>query len=86
VFVTGRAIRRFGELGTVMIGISVAVVTFTAINFVTAGWMVFELIALGSLTGLVFPGINALLSRGVDSANQGALQGAVWPASAALRK
>jgi len=75
VFVTGRAIRRFGELGTVMIGISVAVATFTAINFATTGWMVFALIALGSLTGLVFPGINALLSRGVDSANQGALQG-----------
>ena len=75
VFVTGRAIRRFGELGTVMIGISVAVATFTAITFATTGWMVFALIALGSLTGLVFPGINALLSNGVDSANQGALQG-----------
>lgn len=75
VFVTGRAIRRFGEVGTVMIGTLVAVVTFTTINFVTAGWMVFVLIAFGSLTGLVFPGINALLSRSVDSANQGALQG-----------
>jgi len=75
VFITGRAIRRFGEARTVMIGMTVAIVTFTAINFVTAGWMVFALIALGSLTGLVFPGINALLSRSVDSANQGALQG-----------
>ncbi|MDF0489784.1 TCR/Tet family MFS transporter [Sphingomonas sp. H39-1-10] len=75
VFVTGRVIRRFGEARTVMIGMVVAVITFVAINFATAGWMVFALIALGSLTGLVFPGINALLSRSVDAANQGALQG-----------
>ena len=75
VFLTGRIIRRFGEARTVMIGMAVAVATFVAINFATAGWMVFALIALGSLTGLVFPGINALLSRSVDSANQGALQG-----------
>ena len=75
VFLTGRVIRRFGEARTVMIGMAVAVVTFVAINFATAGWMVFALIALGSLTGLVFPGINALLSRSVDSSNQGALQG-----------
>ncbi|SDA31517.1 TCR/Tet family MFS transporter [Sphingomonas sp. NFR15] len=75
VFVTGHVIRRFGEARTVMIGMVVAVITFVAINFATAGWMVFALIALGSLTGLVFPGINALLSRSVDAANQGALQG-----------
>jgi MFS transporter, DHA1 family, tetracycline resistance protein len=75
VFVTGRAIRRFGEARTVMIGMAVAIVTFAALNFVTAGWMVFALIAFGSLSGLVFPGINALLSRSVDAANQGALQG-----------
>ncbi|WP_206365005.1 TCR/Tet family MFS transporter [Sphingomonas panacis] len=75
VFLTGRVIRRFGEARTVMIGMAVAVATFVAINFATAGWMVFALIALGSLTGLVFPGINALLSRSVDSSNQGALQG-----------
>ena len=75
VFLTGRIIGRFGEARTVMIGMAVAVATFIAINFATAGWMVFALIALGSLTGLVFPGINALLSRSVDSANQGALQG-----------
>lgn len=75
VFVTGRAIRRFGEARTVMIGMMVAAITFVAINFVTAGWMVFALIGFGSLSGLVFPGINALLSRSVDSSNQGALQG-----------
>nr|WP_206364752.1 MFS transporter [Sphingomonas populi] len=75
VFLTGRVIRRFGEARTVMIGMVVALVTFVAITFATAGWMVFALIALGSLTGLVFPGINALLSRSVDSSNQGALQG-----------
>lgn len=75
VFVTGRAIRRLGEARTVLIGMTVAVATFVAIAFATTGWMVFALIGVGALGGLVFPGINALLSRSVDSANQGALQG-----------
>lgn len=75
IFLTGRVIRRFGAVRTVMLGMVIAIVAFTALNFVTAGWLVFALIPIGSLSGFVFPAVNGLLSSSVDAANQGALQG-----------
>ncbi|MES2338528.1 MAG: MFS transporter [Pseudomonadota bacterium] len=72
---TGRAIRRFGEVRTVMIGLVAGAAVFGAYTLVDAGWQVYVLIALGSLTGLVFPSLNAILSSRVDAANQGSLQG-----------
>jgi MFS transporter, DHA1 family, tetracycline resistance protein len=72
---TGRAIARFGEERTVLIGIAVGVAVFAGYAMVGRDWQVFALLAVGALTGLVFPSINALLSRMVDARNQGALQG-----------
>lgn len=75
VFLTGRAIAHFGEERTVVIGIVAAMLVFTGYAFATRDWMVYLLIAIGAVTGLVFPSINALLSRLVDARNQGSLQG-----------
>lgn len=72
---TGRAIQHFGEERTVLIGLAAGAIVFALYAFATAGWQVYALIALGALTGLVFPSINAILSRRVDASNQGALQG-----------
>lgn len=74
-FLTGRAITRFGEERTVLIGLGVGALVFSLYACVGRGWQVYALIAVGSLTGLVFPSINAILSRRVDARNQGALQG-----------
>ena len=71
----GRAIRRFGEARTVLIGLAAGVLVFGGYVFAREGWQVYVLIATGSLTGLVFPSINAILSARVDASNQGALQG-----------
>lgn len=71
----GRAIRHFGEARTVLIGLGVGVLVFGGYVFAREGWQVYALIAAGSLTGLVFPSINAILSSRVDASNQGALQG-----------
>lgn len=71
----GRAIKRFGEARTVLIGLAAGVLVFAGYVFVREGWQVYALIAAGSLTGLVFPSINAILSARVDASNQGALQG-----------
>jgi DHA1 family tetracycline resistance protein-like MFS transporter len=74
-FLTGRAIARFGEKRAVVIGMSVAVLCFLGYVFATRDWMIYALIAVGALQGLVFPSINALLSRLTDASHQGALQG-----------
>jgi len=43
--------------------------------FATADWMVFAIIFASALQGLVWPSMNALLSRMTDASHQGALQG-----------
>jgi DHA1 family tetracycline resistance protein-like MFS transporter len=74
-FVTGRAIARFGEARTVVIGMVVGGLSFLAYVFASADWMVFAIIFASALQGLVWPSMNALLSRMTDASHQGALQG-----------
>lgn len=75
VFVTGPAIARFGEARAVVIGMVTGFLAFFAYVFVTQSWMVFIIIAFSALQGLVYPSMNALLSRMTDASHQGALQG-----------
>lgn len=74
-FVTGRVIARFGEERTVVIGMVIGGASFLAYAFATQGWMVYAILTIGALQGLVWPSINALLSRLTDATRQGALQG-----------
>jgi DHA1 family tetracycline resistance protein-like MFS transporter len=74
-FVTGRAIERFGEARTVLIGMAVGGSAFLAYVFARAGWAVYIIIFVSALQGLVYPSMNALLSRMTDEKHQGALQG-----------
>ena len=73
--VTGRAIARFGEARTVVIGMVVGGLSFLAYVFATTDWMVYSIIFLSALQGLVWPSMNALLSRMTDASHQGALRG-----------
>lgn len=75
VFVTGRAIARFGEARTVVIGMVVGGLSFLLYVFVSRDWMVYAVIFFSALQGLVWPSMNALLSRMTDASHQGALQG-----------
>jgi DHA1 family tetracycline resistance protein-like MFS transporter len=74
-FVTGRAIARFGEARTVVIGMVVGGLSFLFYVFATQGWIVYAIIFFSALQGLVYPSLNALLSRMTDASHQGALQG-----------
>jgi MFS transporter, DHA1 family, tetracycline resistance protein len=74
-FVTGRAIARFGEARTVVIGMVVGGLAFLGYVFARSDWLVFTIIFLSALQGLVWPSMNALLSRMTDASHQGALQG-----------
>lgn len=75
IFVTGRAIARFGEVRTVVIGLSAGALVYFGYAFASEGWQVYALIACGALQALAYPSLNALLSRMVDASNQGALHG-----------
>jgi DHA1 family tetracycline resistance protein-like MFS transporter len=75
VFVTGPAIARFGEARAVVIGMVAGFLAFVAYIFVTQSWMVFVIIVFSAFQGLVYPSMNALLSRMTDASHQGALQG-----------
>jgi MFS transporter, DHA1 family, tetracycline resistance protein len=74
-FLTGPAIARLGEGRAVLIGMAVGGLAFLGYVFATRGWMVYPIIVFSALQGLVFPSINALLSRMTDASRQGALQG-----------
>ncbi|HEX5184361.1 MAG TPA: MFS transporter [Allosphingosinicella sp.] len=73
--VTGRAIARFGEERTVVIGMLVGGASFLAYVFVRQPGIVYFVIFASALQGLTWPSINALLSRMTDASHQGALQG-----------
>ena len=73
--VTGRAIARFGEERTVVIGMLVGGASFFAYVFVRQPALVYLVIFMSALQGLAWPSINALLSRMTDASHQGALQG-----------
>ncbi len=73
--VTGRAIARYGEARTVVIGMIVGGTSFLLYVFARDGWQVYAIIFFSALQGLVYPSMNALLSRMTDASHQGALQG-----------
>ncbi|WP_206376842.1 MFS transporter [Sphingomonas sp. G-3-2-10] len=73
--ITGRAISRFGEENTVVIGMIAAGLVFASFAFTRQGWLVFLLIIPSAFQGFVQPSINALVSRSVDASHQGAVQG-----------
>lgn len=75
VFITGPAVARFGEQRSVIIGMLVGGASFALYAFVTTTWAVYAILFFSALQGLVYPSLNALLSRMTDASNQGALQG-----------
>ena len=72
---TGRAIARYGEAMTVVIGMVVGGLSFLAYVFATEDWIIYAIIFISALQGFVWPSMNALLSRMTDASHQGALQG-----------
>ena len=74
-FLTGRAIARFGEERTVLIGLAVGALVFAGYAFVREGWQVYALIALGALPGWSSRRSTRSCRGASTRANQGALQG-----------
>jgi DHA1 family tetracycline resistance protein-like MFS transporter len=73
--ITGRAIKRWGEERTVVIGMATGALAFLAYTFARETWLIYTIILVSALQAMTFPSINALLSKLTDSSHQGALMG-----------
>lgn len=74
---TRRVIPKIGEPRAIILGVSVATLAFIGYGLVPEGWMVYPLIAFGSLGGLSTPALQALVSQSVGADEQGGVQGAM---------
>lgn len=74
---TRRIIPAIGERRAILLGLTIGASGFLANAFATRGWMVYAVLGLSALQGLVFPSMNATLSRIVASNEQGELQGGI---------
>ncbi|WP_242558553.1 MULTISPECIES: Tet(A)/Tet(B)/Tet(C) family tetracycline efflux MFS transporter [Pandoraea] len=66
---------RLGERRTLLLGMAADALGFVMLAFATTGWMVFPVLLLLAAGGVGMPALQAMLSRGVDEAAQGELQG-----------
>lgn len=68
-------IRRFGEYGTLFIGIASEAIALLVLAFASATWVVFAVIPLVAFGGVGLPALRSLQTRTVDEEHQGQLQG-----------
>jgi DHA1 family tetracycline resistance protein-like MFS transporter len=72
-----RLLPLWGERRTMLIGLAVAAVEFTAYAFSTEGWMIYAIMILGGVGLLGGQATQGLLSQQVGENEQGTLQGAL---------
>jgi MFS transporter, DHA1 family, tetracycline resistance protein len=74
-FITGPAVKRFGERDAATIGLVVAIAGFITYALITKSWMAFAAMTFIALQGLVQPSLMAMLSRRATPETQGEIQG-----------
>ena len=74
-FITGPAVKKFGERDAATIGLIVAIAGFVVYALIDATWMAFAAMAFIALQGLVQPSLMAMLSRRATPETQGEVQG-----------
>ena len=67
----------WGPLKTAVVGLIATLVSFIGYAFVPYGWMMYAVIAVGSLQGFVGPSLQSIMSAHIPANAQGELQGAV---------
>lgn len=75
VFITGPAVKRFGERDAATIGLIAAISGFVAYAFVTTTVLAFVVMVFIALQSLVQPSLMAMLSRRATPETQGEVQG-----------
>jgi len=74
-FLVGPLTRRFGDLGTLMIGVAFDALAYTLMAFAYQGWMGYAIAPLFAFGGVAMPALQSLLSSRVSDEQQGQLQG-----------
>jgi DHA1 family tetracycline resistance protein-like MFS transporter len=74
-FLTGPAVRRFGERDAASIGLIGAISGFVAYVWATESWMAFAIMATLAIQSLVQPSLMSILSRSATADTQGEVQG-----------
>lgn len=72
----GRAVKRFGERGALMVGLVSGAVGFAIFALAPTGWVYIAALPIFALTGLIQPGLQGMMTRRVGPSEQGQLQGA----------
>jgi DHA1 family tetracycline resistance protein-like MFS transporter len=75
VFLTGRLVKRMGEARAAPLGVLWGASCFVAYAFMPDSWMLYPVLAIGGLTGIAMPSMNAMMSRAIGPERQGELQG-----------
>ncbi|MCB2113607.1 MAG: TCR/Tet family MFS transporter [Parvularculaceae bacterium] len=70
-------IPKFGERKAAFFGIIIASFSYLGYGLASEGWMIYPLIAFGSLAGFTAPALQGIMSRTVPADAQGQLQGAI---------
>ena len=70
-------LRRIGDRKAVILGLSLDVVAFLALGFVTNGWVALALTPLTALGSIAGPALQGIMSRSAADDQQGELQGTV---------
>jgi len=68
-------IRRFGERGTLLLGLSSEAVALLILAFAPSTWVAFAVIPLVAFGGVGLPALRSMQTRAVDPEHQGELQG-----------
>ncbi len=76
-FVVGPVVSRIGERGALLSGLFFNTLSTTWTAFAARGWMYLSALPIGSLGGLITPGLQGLMTRRVAPHEQGQLQGAI---------
>nr|AIA15198.1 TetA [uncultured bacterium] len=74
-FLVGPLTKRFGDLGTLMIGVAFDTLAYTLMAFAYQSWMGYAVAPLFALGGVAMPALQSLLTSRVNDEQQGQLQG-----------
>jgi DHA1 family tetracycline resistance protein-like MFS transporter len=66
---------KFGERNSLIFGLALGVLTFVGYGWAPHGWIVYCIIAVGSIGAIAQPAVQAMITHSVRPEEQGAVQG-----------
>ena len=69
--------KKYGERKALLVATVISAIAFLCYGAATQGWMMYAIIAFGSLGGIAGPAIQSMITKTVDESEQGKIQGAI---------